>query len=353
MCLSAAAASARQTKPHHAKTHHVAKHQRTKARRTKRHLTRTVKAGKASVSQHGKGSGSGHGKRPVTPAPVKPAPVAPAPVAPAPVAPAPVAPAPVAPAPVAPAPGAPVTPASPATPNVLAASFACGCISPAMFPYTSFTPNDVTVVPDPMGGTQSVLKFAVANGDMPYAGDLDPRADVETAPTFKPGDDDYFAVRVLVPTTMPAVNTDNAWFELAEVYGKPYGGSPPISLNLSDYGENGVNHFMMNQDATNGYARAWTGPAANDGQWHTIIYHVNFETNDTGSVQIYFDGQLQTLTNGTTTLHEATLDPGVNWDGTDGDFLDIQSYRSPGSFPGTVTTYEAAPKIGTTLASVE
>jgi hypothetical protein len=143
-----------------------------------------------------------------------------------------------------------------------------------------------------MGGTQSVLKFAVANGDMPYAGDLDPRADVETAPTFKPGDDDYFAVRVLVPTTMPAVNTDTAWFELAEVYGKPYGGSPPISLNLSDYGENGVNHFMMNQDATNGYARAWTGPAANDGKWHTIIYHVNFETNNTGSVQIYFDGQL-------------------------------------------------------------
>lgn len=236
---------------------------------------------------------------------------------------------------------------------LLNASFSCKCISKTAFPYTSFVSHHVSVVPDPLGSRQNVLKFSVANGDLPYAGDVDPRADVETAPTLKPGDNDYIAVRVLVPTSMPAVNTNTAWFQLAEVYGKPYGGSPPIGLDLSDFHENGVNHFMMNQDANHGYARAWTGPAANDGKWHTIIYHVNFETNNTGSVQIYFDGQLQTLTNGTTTLHEATLDPGVNWDGKDGNFLDIQSYRSPGSLPGTVTTYEAAPKIGTTLASVE
>jgi hypothetical protein len=211
----------------------------------------------------------------------------------------------------------------------------------------------VSVVPDPLGGGQSVLKFSVANGDLPYAGDVDPRADVETAPSFVPGDDDYIAVRVMVPTTMPAVDTNSSWFQLAEVYGKPYGGSPPVSVALSDFDESGVNHFEMDQDATNGYARAWTGPASDDGQWHTIIFHVNFETNNTGSVQIYFDGQLQTLTNGTTTLHEATLDPGINWDGTDGNFLDLQSYRNPGSFPGTITTYEGAPQIGTTLASVE
>jgi hypothetical protein len=236
---------------------------------------------------------------------------------------------------------------------LLNASFSCKCISKSAFPYTSFVSHHVSVVPDPTGSGQNVLKFSVANGDLPYAGDVDPRADIETAPTFKPGDSDYVAVRVMVPTTMPAVNTNNSWFQLAELYGKPYGGSPPVSVDLSDFHENGVNHFIMDQDATNGYARAWTGPASNDGQWHTIIFHVNFETNNTGSVQIYFDGQLQTLTNGTTTLHEATLDPGVNWDGKDGNFLDLQSYRSPGAFPGTVTTYEAAPKIGTTLASVE
>jgi hypothetical protein len=235
---------------------------------------------------------------------------------------------------------------------LLNASFSCKCISKTAFPYTSFVSHHVNVVPDPLGSGQNVLKFSVANGDLPYAGDVDPRADIETAPMFKPGATDYIAVRVLVPAAMPAVNTNNSWFQLAELYGKPYGGSPPVSVDLSDFHENGINHFIMNQDANHGYARAWTGPAANDGQWHTIIFHVNFETNNTGWVQIYFDGQLQTLTNGTTTLHEATLDPGVNWDGKDGNFLDLQSYRSPGSLPGTVTTYEAAPKIGTTLASV-
>jgi hypothetical protein len=242
---------------------------------------------------------------------------------------------------------------SPPSSNALDASFACGCIDKTMFPYSSFTPNHTTVVPDPMGSGQNVLKFAVADSDRPYAGDTNPRSDVETAPSFKPGDNDYIAVRTLVPTTMPAVDTNTAWFELAEIYGKPYNGSPTVSVSLSDFGHNGVNHFIMSQDASHNYARAWTGPAADDGQWHTIIFHVNFETNNTGYVQIYFDGQLQTLTNGTTTLHEATLDPGVNWDGKDGNFLNLQSYRSPGSFPGTVTTYEAAPKIATTLTAAE
>jgi hypothetical protein len=249
------------------------------------------------------------------------------------------------------APTAGQTSGSPQT--ILDSSFACGCINKTMFPYSAFVSNHVSVVPNPLGGGQNVLKFAVADTDRPYSGATDPRADVETAPDFKPGDNDYIAVSMMVPTTMPAVNTNNAWFELAEIYGKPYGGSPTVSVSLSDFGQNGQNHFMMNQDASHGWARAWTGPAADDGQWHTIIFHVNFETNDTGYVQIYFDGQLQTLANGTTTLHEATLQPGVNWDGKDGNFLNLQSYRSPGSFPGTVTTYMGAPKIGTTLASVE
>jgi Polysaccharide lyase len=251
---------------------------------------------------------------------------------------------------------APVAPAAgqASAGNVLLhGSFACGCISPKLFPYQSFTPGHVTVASDPLGGSQKVLKFAVADSDRPYAGATHPRGDVESAPMFKPGDDDYIAVRMLVPTTMAPVDTESDWFQLAEIYGQPYGGSPTVSVALSDFGENGQNHFVMNQDATHGYKRAWTGPAATDGLWHTVIFHVNFETNNTGFVQIYFDGKLQTLANGTTTLNETTLDAGINWDGKDGNFLDLQSYRSSGSFPGTVTSYMGAPMIGTTLASVE
>jgi hypothetical protein len=109
---------------------------------------------------------------------------------------------------------------------------------------------------------------------------------------------------------------------------------------------------MMNQDAHHNYRRAWTGPAATDDGWHTIIFHVKFETDNSGFVQIYFDGKLQKFTNGSTILHEATLDPGITWDGS-ANYLDIQSYRSAGSFPGTVTTYMGAPRIGPTLASVK
>lgn len=253
-------------------------------------------------------------------------------------------------------PSAPAWPSAPTQPTGggiapwFDGSFACGCISGTLYPYQSFISGHVAVVPNPTGGGQDVLKFAVADSDRPYAGATSPRADIESPPVFKPGDDDYISIPVLVPTTVPATST---WFNLAEIYGKPYGGSPPVSFGLSDVGESGQNHFVMNQDATNGYKRAWTGPPATDGQWHTITFHVNFETNNTGSVQIYFDGQLQALANGTTTLNEATLDPGVNWDGTHANFLDIQSYRSAGSFPGTVTTYAGAPRFGTTLASTQ
>ena len=190
----------------------------------------------------------------------------------------------------------------------------------------------------------------MADSDRPYSGATNPRADVESPPTFKPGDDDFISIPILVPASTPAVG---AWLNLAEVYGPPFGGSPPISIGLSDIGESGQNHFIMDQDATNSYRRAWTGPPATDGQWHTITFHINFETDQSGSVQIYFDGQLQTFANGSTTLNEATLDPGINWNGTSANFLDLQSYRAAGSLPGTLTTYMGAPKIGTSLASIQ
>lgn len=231
-------------------------------------------------------------------------------------------------------------------------SLACSCISSQIFPYQSFVSGHAAVVPDPVTGRQNVLKFAVSDRDRPYSGDTNPRADIESPRIFKPGDDEYVSVPVLVPTSTPAVDTNTAWFSLAEIYGPPFGGSPTVSVALSDWHENGQNHFIMNQDARYGWRRAWTGPASNDGRWHTITFHVNFEPNDSGFVQIYFDGQPQTFANGTTTLHEPTLDPGVNWDGRDGNFLDLQSYRSAGSFPGTVTTYEGTPRIGPSLASV-
>jgi hypothetical protein len=221
------------------------------------------------------------------------------------------------------------------------------------FPYVSAVSGHASVVPDPLGGAGNVIKFAVNDADRPYDGAENPRADIESPGMFRPGDNDYIAVPMLIPQNVPAVDTNTAFFEMAEIYGAPFNGSPTVSVGLSDYGENGVNHFVMNQNASYGYKRAWTGPAANDGQWHTVIFHVNFETDDTGYVQIYFDGQLQTLANGQTTLYEPTLDPGVNWDGKDPDFLNVQQYRSAGSFPGTVTTYSGTPRIGTSLASVE
>jgi hypothetical protein len=80
---------------------------------------------------------------------------------------------------------------------------------------------------------------------------------------------------------------------------------------------------------------------------------VHFATDNTGFVQIWYDGAQQKFSNGSTQLNYITLQSGINWDGTHGNFLDINQYRVAGGFPGTVTTYHGAPAFGTSLQAVE
>jgi hypothetical protein len=234
--------------------------------------------------------------------------------------------------------------------------FECGCLDSRLFPYSSFVPGHVFPTLDPLGSGREVLEYAINNGDQPYPGAL-PRGDVESPKMFFPGDDWYISIPTLIPSGFPTIN-NQYFFQVAEIYGPPYGGSPTVGLDLESDSA-GRNHLKLDLDAAHS-GTPWVGPAL-DGRWHTLTLHVHFATDSSGFVQLWYDGVLQTFngrannvtfTSNNTQINYATLVSGVNWDGRDGNFVNIDSYRARNGYPGTVTLFHGAPAIGGTLASV-
>jgi hypothetical protein len=163
---------------------------------------------------------------------------------------------------------------------------------------------------------------------------------------FKPGMNVYIAFSVYIPVGFPKICTPYAsgcFFSFAEIYGPPYNGSGPVSIQASG------NHFFLD---TRVNTDEWNSPNWTPGTWNNFVLHVNFATDNTGYVQVYYNGQLQTLANGSTTVNEATLFTGVNWNGTTPNHLSEQQYRSVNPAMGAVITYESGALAGTTLASV-
>ena len=221
-------------------------------------------------------------------------------------------------------------------------------LSSAVYPLQSYVAGHAKVVSDPLGSGQKVLELAVADSDRPYSGASNPRADFESPGLFKPGSDAYVAIPLLIPSGFPVIDWHKGWYQVAELYGRPYGGSPPVGIGLTNYAT-GVNHLQL----VDHYGKVWWQGPSLDGRWHTLTLHVHFATDNTGSVELWYDGVAQKLINGTTKVNYPTLLSGVNWDGTDANFLNINSYRSAGSWPGTLTLFHAAPTVATTLAAAE
>ena len=198
------------------------------------------------------------------------------------------------------------------------------------------------VVPDPLGSGLKVLEYAIADSDRPYSEATNPRGDVESPSFWVPGSDAYVSEPTLIPVGFPLVN--KGWWMVWELYGKPFGGSPPTGLYLWDVG--GSNHFILQRQ---GKEVLWTGPAL-DGRWHIPIEHVHFATDGSAFIELWYDGVQQKFSNGLTKISYVNLVAGVNWDGTDANFLDINSYREAGAFPGTWALDHAAPTVAPSLA---
>jgi Polysaccharide lyase len=227
-----------------------------------------------------------------------------------------------------------------------------------VWPYANFCINSspgctngiagphVFPVKDPLGSGRTVLQFTVNDRDVPYEGSTGARGDVESPRLFRDGADLYVSLPYMFPNSFPRITS--AWFEVAEIYGPPTGCSPPVGVYL--YHRSSGDHLAVGRG---GYGAISLFPRLTRHRWHAVILHVKMSTDPAvGFVQAWYDGVQQTFTGGVSTDRYATLRPGCNWDGTHANFLDIDSYREYGGYPGNVTLYHGAPAVGTSYASV-
>ena len=97
----------------------------------------------------------------------------------------------------------------------------------------------------------------------------------------------------------------------------------------------------------------WTAPTTipYGTGWEDIVLHVHLDTNPSvGFVELWFNGVQQKFTNGSTRYYEATLLPGVNWDGTHANYFDVDQYRGSAPVMGTTTLFHTGIKVGSSYA---
>lgn len=211
-------------------------------------------------------------------------------------------------------------------------------------------PTGVTIVSSPVRKGTKSAKFTVADGDTKSKCSNvptdDPRAQLVSDGLFKENDDYYIGFSVFFPTDFP---TPTDWFQIAEIYGPPFGGSPSMGIDMVG------NRIGLARDETHGYDTPWvmTRDVAKGTAWEDIILHIKFSPNPTvGFVEIWHNGVKQTFKDGSQKLFYATLANGINWSPGGTNSIFINQYRSRDSKLGTVTIYHDEVYVGKTYESV-
>ena len=210
-------------------------------------------------------------------------------------------------------------------------------------------PGAVSVVGSPAPAGVHAVGLTVNNNDTMSACpnhvfSANPAAAVDSPGLFHAGDDRYIGFSTFLPANFPYIPH---WFQLAEIYGPPFAGSPPIGIDIE-----GSRLGLWNDHST-GYANPWSVPVQTN-TWLDLVLHVKFSSDPTvGFVEIWLGGVQQTFSNGQQRLYMATLVPGINWTGGNGaNTLDLDQYRSILDPFGPVTIYHAAAAVGDSFAAV-
>ncbi len=186
-------------------------------------------------------------------------------------------------------------------------------------------PTGVTLVNSPAHpGWQHSMQFTISDqsvsANCPMLGSPgNPNADAATPGLFTPGQDVYIGFGTFFPQGFPSICTpwvNGCFMQVAELYGQPFLGASPVNMMA-------IQGKLVMGTSQSGIVWHERTPYQSN-TWQDLVLHVNLSTDPTvGYVEIYLDGQPQTFDNGSTRYYEATLEPGVNWDGTDPDYFDI------------------------------
>jgi Polysaccharide lyase/PKD domain len=230
-------------------------------------------------------------------------------------------------------------------------SFPAGqAISKTEYPKQIFLAGHITAVADPTSSV-GVAKYSMGPADEPYAETYASRGDLLTPNLYTNGSTSFTSIPVKIPAGLPPIhNTASSFFQFAEAKDTA-ASAPGWGLGLFADSSGKDHYFFGGTNALGSYGQLWLGPVV-DGAWHTFTVDAKYSTTTNGFVSLYMDGKLQTFNLGPNA--GKTVTPGfvTITDGASAWPLDINSYRSDGTIPGTFTLYHGAPEIGPTLASV-
>jgi Polysaccharide lyase len=215
--------------------------------------------------------------------------------------------------------------------------------------YVQACRRSVRVVPSPLSAGTFAARITVGNGDThdscrKLQPGPSPSAFLISPPIFRAGNERYISFSTLFPAGFPRITN---WFQIAELYGPPYGGSPPIGIYVSG------RSLVLGRDVTHHYDTPWRS-RIRQGSWEHLVLEVKFSADPRiGFVKLWLNGIPQTFAGGRRRLAMGTLIPGINWTGRRGaDSLDIGQYRAAQPALGTVTVYEGQVRVGTGYAAV-
>jgi|GEM_PF-5551232 len=220
-------------------------------------------------------------------------------------------------------------------------------------------PSGATIVTSPVKSGRYAVKFTVGDNDTqancPDVPSENPRAqlvgplgdDALFPPTAPDNDDTYIGLSVFIPNGFPSTPS---WFVINEQFGYPYGGSPTNEIDINGR-TFGINNHQIDSNGKDTWSRVWDAPnTIHYGQWENFVEHIKWSTDPSvGYIEVWYNGVMQTLTNGTTRYYEKTIDPTINggWN-----TVIINQYR-PVEYPmGTLTLYQDDIRVGTTYDSV-
>ena len=189
------------------------------------------------------------------------------------------------------------------------------------------------------------------------------RMQLAGAPILRRGWDVWILNEFYFPHDFPNLSR-NGWLSLSSVYGPPGEGAGPNTLSMRRL--HGTNQLTWVEEP-GGKSVLWEGRVATRGVWHVVVRHMRLDTDPRkGFMEIFYGRhgaplKLQRLSGsaaGKTRRHYATLRPGVNWDGSSPNGLNISNYHRDGmpGWAGQVSIFYANHRIfpvGTTPRQLE
>lgn len=157
----------------------------------------------------------------------------------------------------------------------------------------------------------------------------------------------YYHTSVRIPSFTNLQGT-SGFALVTQWHGDPFSGSPSFQLDCGGSGTQG--RLAMRRGVTGTDVTIWldTGLPPRDA-WMDFTYRIKWSYGSDGFFEMYRNGNILTLTNGTTRWNGATLKS----DMTNGVNFYCANYRNAGSVPGFVTYYFDAVKVGNTFAIVQ